>query len=36
MTAKSASVSASSEDLVEFEKEYATKDWTFSDDKDEF
>ena len=23
------------EDLEEFEKEYATKDWTFSDDNDE-
>lgn len=24
------------EDLEEFEKEYATKDWTFSDDNDEY
>ena len=24
------------EDLTEFEKEYATKDWTFSDDNDEY
>ena len=24
------------EDLEEFEKEYTTKDWTFSDDNDEY